>query len=496
MATHTTACLFDIPGLDGLAEVCSEFNVRLTAHGGLVRRLILRLPAKDAWQSLSFDLFDLSPFASDIDLIHDGPDALTPRIQDSIYRHVPNAECFRWELRSAASRTTIETAVRFNNFIPATLMRLSTFPGSGIWDPWDGWGDIKASPPSYRFIRNGFYKESPLYKAGKDLELFSALLYLQVVLEAGVSADILTGQPGMKVARFVIGDFGSDLTSVIALQESAYLRSRLLYLFKNLVTAAHSAAALDAALDASDFNSLQQSLNQHIGSLGASVKSLYSPPPKSVATTGRVGGDVFRLPHTTDAWTSDDASELLGDVLKVSQQLKGVGVDEALGAEQTVLLASPLIPVSGGRTPSARTGTILSDSANPAPVDTASPFPATDDVTVHEFVHFAVALSDGEWQTMSAYDDASLTAVLVIHAGENGISINHGKSRGCVLFPVPCACHLRRQVDADQEPRPLFVRCNGLRILEDAGLICRCLNATSKPYLQVFVLGLSASGRG
>lgn len=488
---HTALCLFDLPGLDRLADVCSEFKIRLTAHGGLVRRLVMRLPSDGPWNNLSFDLFDLVPFASDIDLIHDGKEALTAQIQDSVYRHIPNAECFRWELRSAASRTVFETAVRLNNFIPATLMRLSTLPGSGIWDPWGGWDDIKTG--SYRYIRNGFYTGSPLYKAGRDMELFSALLYLQAILEAELPIDRLKNQPGMGDVRAVIADAASDRASMIALQESAYLRGRLLYLFKNLVAAARSATALDVALKESGFTSLQSVLDQNVGALANAIKSLYPSPPKALVVTGRLGGDLFRLPHTTDAWVSKDAPQRLGDALESSLQLKGVAVDDALGAEQRVLLASPRIQVNEGRTPSARVAPELSASATlvlSQSCETEFP-PATGDASVHEFVHFAVALSKQDWQTLSAFDDASLTAVLAVHAAQDKVPDSQVVSQGCVLFPVPVACQLRPRDGAGEERPLLFLRCNCLRVLEDAGLICdRLLATASKPYLQVFVLGL------
>jgi hypothetical protein len=446
---------------------------------------------------LSFDLFDLAPFASDIDLIHDGPDALTGPIQDSVYEQVPNAECFRWELRSAMSRSAFEMALRLNNFIPALLMRLATLPGSGIWDPWDGWSDIKTG--FYRYIRNGFYKDSPLYKAGRDLELFSALLYLQVILEADLSPYRLKNQPGMGDVRAVIADAANDRAGIIALQENAYLRGRLLYVFKNLVTAARSAKALGTVLSEAGFSTLQTALDQDVGMLATALKSVYSSLPRTVVTSGRLGGDLFRLPHTTDAWISADVRKRLDDVLQVSVQLKGVPAEEALGAEQTVLLASPLIPMNAGRTPSARAGPaspLFTDTTATSPGDLDPP-PAISDGPVHEFVHFAVTLSTEDWQTLKAFDDASLTAVLALHAADANLPPGPVTPRSCALFPVPCICQLRPRDGPGQDAPTLFLRCNCVRILEDAELICdRLLAPTGKPYLQVFVIGLLVSSEG
>jgi hypothetical protein len=226
MPKHTTLCLFDVTGLDGLAEVCRRLHVRLQAHGGLVRRLSRHLHRQEP-SVMGPGLFELMGFAGDVDLIHDGPDTLTGPVIAAIHDHVPHAECFRWEVRSARSQARFDTALLTSGIVPVNLMRLLTAPGSGVWDPWDGWKDIEKG--KYRYIRNGFYHDSSLYKSGRDLECFSALLYCQALLEAGVTDFADAEQPGIEDARAVFHDARSDHTR-LALQEHAYLRARLLYL--------------------------------------------------------------------------------------------------------------------------------------------------------------------------------------------------------------------------------------------------------------------------
>src|SRR5207248_194030 len=165
--------LYDIQGLSELRTICRLFGIQVTAYGSMIRRLL-------SSQSNNPDLFELTPFASDIDLIHTGSTDQTPKILDAIYEHVPLAECFRWELRSVEEYAVYEQAMRTNGVTPANLMSMSTDPSQRFRDPWDGESDIRER--RFRYVRNGFYEESPLYKAGRDLEIFSVLLYFRVLL--------------------------------------------------------------------------------------------------------------------------------------------------------------------------------------------------------------------------------------------------------------------------------------------------------------------------
>jgi hypothetical protein len=58
--------LWDIRGLEQIQKVCSTHGVHFTAYGSLLRRLMLKLIATET-SGDRWDLFDLVPFASDID---------------------------------------------------------------------------------------------------------------------------------------------------------------------------------------------------------------------------------------------------------------------------------------------------------------------------------------------------------------------------------------------------------------------------------------------
>src|SRR6185295_6047801 len=91
--------LWDIPGLENIRKVCSTHGVHFTAFGGLVRHAVLELIAP-AHSGEQWDLFDIVPFASDIDLIHTAPADQTQMLHQAIVYDIPFGDHFRWQLRS------------------------------------------------------------------------------------------------------------------------------------------------------------------------------------------------------------------------------------------------------------------------------------------------------------------------------------------------------------------------------------------------------------
>jgi len=171
------ANLYDVPGFGDLRRVTRRFGVEVRAIGGFVRRIASRL--RD-YGELPNDPLTLVPFTSDVDLIHSGKPVINADIVTAIRDAIPFGESLRWQIRSAEEDVVFAEALRFNDIVPANLMTLSTSKKSGIVDPWNGQKDIQEH--EYRFMRNPGYKLSPLYQQGRDLELFTALLYIKVLL--------------------------------------------------------------------------------------------------------------------------------------------------------------------------------------------------------------------------------------------------------------------------------------------------------------------------
>lgn len=238
--------LTDVVGLERLSDLCARFKVTITAHGSLLRHLVARLssstfesPTPDdviLTPEVPYDLFDLVPFASDIDLYHSGPDSLTDPLRATLLDLIPSAECFRWQLISSRQNEERMLSLHCSALIPANLLTLSTASQTGIHDPWRGISDIRTS--TYRFIRNGFYSDSPLFRQNRDLELFSALHYFRVLLQSGITN--YSGQPGFADAVAVLADAINRQSTANSLQSSPYLRARLRYLMCSLYCASQS----------------------------------------------------------------------------------------------------------------------------------------------------------------------------------------------------------------------------------------------------------------
>ena len=226
--------LHDVAGLEPLERIAREHDVDIVATGGLARRLFaiaVREPDVTAP-----DLFDLVPFTADIDLTHTGESALTTRIMRGIREAVPMADCFRWELRSAAEAEESRAARAYAAVVPIHAVTLGVL--AGFDDPLDARSDVEQRRHRYR--RNPEYASSPRFLAGQDLEAFSTLRYLRTIFE-DESYDV--GRATMDALRdtFLEGISAGGLLR--RLNGSRPLRARLLKLQQSLAVEIRTADA-------------------------------------------------------------------------------------------------------------------------------------------------------------------------------------------------------------------------------------------------------------
>jgi hypothetical protein len=469
MPRYSSICLFDIPGLGQLEEVCNRLQVRLYAHGGLVRRFVGNRCNKPAPE-----IFDLIPFSSDIDLLHNGPDALTPKLVQTIHDLVPHAECFRWEVRSVKAQAEFDSAIMASGIVPANLMRLSSSRDEGLYDPWDGIKDIRSK--KYRYIRNGFYDKSSLYQAGRDLEFFSVLLYCQTLLEGGVT-ESFKDQPGIADAKAVVGAMQTSQVCH-ALQNSAYLRIRLLYLMSRICATA-SVKRLNDVFESIGFDKKSVDfLKECHGWLGKQLDAISKYPNQALSSSSWLEGDDFRLPVECENW----------EFFKDKEYPFNSGF--TLGGYQRVLFASPLLAITPGVSPSSKV------------VGLTSQFP-NDQTESREFLYFNVPIrTDAREYLFEKYNDKDLAAVLAFYIKyEQTDTTSDPKT---LYLPVPSICHLRweefKNPDIDGV---LLVSCSVFGILENIinlqppELDCKSWPDTQSQQqkvvevsLQILVLGL------
>ena len=262
---HPLPSISDIEQLRYLDPIARKIGVRFRLNGGVAFRCALQFTAE---HKIPLSLFDLVPLTSDIDLVHSGAEKQNSEILRKIIEQVPDAECFRWEIRSQAAQRYFDKLQPSGGVIPARTISLTDGPDGTVVDPAFGHDEIVSK--RFRYFINPFFKSAPLYRAGRDLPALSALLYLQTLFEAGIDVSSLNNQPGWTAAVEAFSK-SSDHECQGLLQQHAYLRSRLRYL---LINAFLSAPKREIFFQAAREVGLRDFLKTVSTSLGAQASEL------------------------------------------------------------------------------------------------------------------------------------------------------------------------------------------------------------------------------
>jgi hypothetical protein len=371
--------LHDVAGLEALERIAREHDVDIIARGGLARRLfVLSVRAPEL---TSPDLFDLVPFTADIDLVHTGPPEQTSRIMRAIRRAVPMAECFRWDLRSAAEAGDAGEARAYGPLVPIHAVTLGVRAGFG--DPERAHDDVDAG--RHRYLRNPSYRNAPRYLDGRDLEVFGAVRYLRTVLEDDTISDEVAD-----VLRPTFQD-AISLDTLGRLQESVYLRMRLHRLLKSVTVEARTAYQR-AAVGASGLRTFIDYVDgvepgREPGSPGAAT-----PPERSPTTPGGVHHAPFRADlDLLPRHALSSSANIRGDLYRLPPQI-GFMSPTLTGAFSQQFTPVHLLRSRAMQTP----------GVNPLRVSSWVPVvpgesrdPPMDDGVANEMIHFAL-VADGD----------------------------------------------------------------------------------------------------
>ena len=319
---------------------------------------------------------------------------------------VPNAEMFRWEIRSRDEEEELRLGQLCSGIIPANLLTLSSTSERGIEDPWNGLGDITAN--EYRYIRNGFYNRSPLYQQGRDLEIFSALLFLRLVLEAKASRAIHE-HPGIKEATDVIKDAVTSDTWH-RLQHYPFLRARLFYLLHDLWAASRSANEFSSLASETSLQTFLEKCSEQISGnlqelcnrLAGTTKSI--PVSNIIFTSSSwLQGDTFRLGCAESCAEPDEntTQNQFKEICKEAADGKSDKPSLELGEGQELLWHTPSFSLHEGTAPSA----FVFQHAG------------TDVAVRHEFVHLGI-LCDALAAKLSDCAEENLTVLTFIRFPE------------------------------------------------------------------------------
>jgi hypothetical protein len=417
--------LWDIEQLRPLRSIGTRFGVEFRLRGGTAFRFA-------AANGRLHDLFSLVPFTSDVDLMHSGPPALTELLLNEIHAQIFAAECFRWELSSEREvRSTFSAAATQSNIVPARLIEFTGQVPDGLVDPAGGGHDIDVR--KYRYYRNPLFRRSQLYRRGRDLEAFSAMLYLQTLAEADIPIADHDGQPGWQAISDIFGGSASDWEVTRLLQEHAYLRSR----FRHLLLAAAAAYPKRA-----DF--LDVAKRSGLSSFVSAISGLF-PSAQSEQPLRSFFGDAASLPSLTFV----ESDRLKGDSYRIEQPegpwttlVPSTLTLPVLGEHQTLLLVSPRVWVA----PGTRAGFIGSAGV---PLDI---------LPQREFVCFQLpeeAVSDSVVQATADVADENLSAFLMLEEGT-----------GWTPFALPCLVRRPRPgAPAPAASLSIVMNCLGLLAL-------------------------------
>ena len=407
--------LWDIRQLRALEQIGRRRNVAFKVRGGTALRAVLAHRREPSTQTL--DLFDLTPFTADVDLTHSGAAKLTPSLLNEILSEVPNGECFRWDLQSVEDVQAAAGDRLYTNVLPARLIEL-TGAAPEVLDPANGLRDVYQE--SYRYFRDPRYRQSGLFRSGRNLEAFSALLYLQTLGEADIVGDKQEQQPGWRDVKEVFQTVDGELHQ--HLQEYPYLRSRLRRL---LVNAAAAYAREDFVRTAT-----QSGLADFVSRVAESARiplpllAILEEPTAAAASfceSDRIKGDTYRLEASSGSWDSPDATLEL----------------PRLDASHYVVAVSPPLVLNSGDT------TMYGS-------DTDQVVPPTG----QEFVHLELP----EHFNFANYSDISendLSAFLMVKSAVEWQS-----------YPLPSIVHRRRFKEGTKERATIRMNCLGL--LEEA----------------------------
>jgi pimeloyl-ACP methyl ester carboxylesterase len=445
--------LYDIPGFAGLRDVTTRFGCELTVFGGFVRRVCTYLRDNDTLP----DPEELAYFSSDIDMIHSGKALDTAELSAAVIETVPFGEAIRWQIRSIEENALFEASAPFNGIVPANLMSLNTSEDWGVKDPWHGSEDIKNV--SYRYIRNGFYRQSPLFIGGRDLEIFSSLLYFKVLVDDVKFDKEFEDQPGLNAAKQLVHSVCSSPTMLMAFQDSSYLRGRLLYLLKDLRALEINPSSWKGQIPLFGLDRLAEYLNQdEMFGLGKQVsRILESSDP--ILISARLGGDQYRLPDFTEEWSVNiEMSHRFRMPRRDSLEPSVEPRQKELAPRQAIVASSPRIRVNPGRSSSSKIGR-----------------------TTHEFIHAAIPFEPAKARQLRQLHSSNLSVLMELAPSGDDTGMP-------VTVSVPCVC----SVIDDGYNATLYVRVNALGFLEDAHALTRCPE-DENVMLQTFVVAPARS---
>lgn len=182
MVELSTLRLQDFAVFEAFEQIAERAGVEIILHGGAAFRAALYAAYQDR---LNFDLFDLVPFNSDIDLEHAGSREDSARIAGYIDSLVPFASWCRWSINDGERAALARAQREASTDIPLRRIRFSTSAAADV---------PEAAQLDIENRRISFERNQDFGRAGPDLRPDLELFGLMLALNSWVEAEEIAGE--------------------------------------------------------------------------------------------------------------------------------------------------------------------------------------------------------------------------------------------------------------------------------------------------------------
>lgn len=303
MVDLSTLRLQDFAVFKAFEQIAELAGVEIILHGGTAFRAALYAAYQDR---LNFDLFDLVPFNSDIDLEHSGSREVTAKIAGYIDSLVPFASWCRWSINDSERAALARTQRQASTDIPLRRVRFSTSATADV--PEAALLDIENRQVS--FERNPNFG-----RAGSDLRPDLELFGLMLALNSWVEAEEIAGKGITFDQRGALRWIREGLDqNALELLRRPDVAAR----FWHLLSLRLARCGID------EFNfQLMMVGNLVLNKIGAALDHLFdSDRAISVSKITSAGG--FRVPQLTPKIVTGEAAiRLFGEVIRRAAHLAG-----------------------------------------------------------------------------------------------------------------------------------------------------------------------------
>lgn len=447
--------MYQIRELTNLRRIAEKFDVRFELVGSVPRRVLLS-QFTDHFEANS--LFSLSPYLSNVDLVHSGTRNLTPKIVREILYRLPFAEAFRWQVTAISEQDAYNEFLRLSSHeVPDNLLRLNE---EGLTDPAGATRDYESR--IFRFGYNENYDASRLRNG--DLPLFAVLMYLRNLLQARpwLKGLELWEQPAMNAIRRAVADSASE-QRIADLKSSQYLRNRFFFLFSAFASASPDSSYFEDVLGSTGLSALLDILIHRSDSLGSALQHVREEFRSRRARL--VSSSVRKLPRTAKA--ASVSWEIEQDAItRLGRYLGGPAAQEE--SDVPLLVSSP-IQLEAGFAAGSR---IVGDE-------------------VHELLHLDVPITPVLSRIFSEYPEERLGVALgLCDLGSSDLEDDIDVPGALAALPATCSY----RDGSRREGSALQIRINCYGFLEKANGILRRLLRVGPAAVRVFVLRPRAVG--